>query len=65
MTRNFLESDEVDSKKFQGRVLTLLGEILSNQNSLRIYLEDAFHVPEEYQRQAGDSFQEPDEEEAI
>lgn len=45
MTQKFLESDKVDSKIFQGRVLSLLGEILQNQNSMRIYLEDAFHVP--------------------
>lgn len=55
MSRKFLESDVVDSKIFEGRVLTLLGEILRNQNSLRVYLEDAFHVPEEYQRKGKDT----------
>lgn len=55
MNQKFLESDEVDSKIFQGRVLSLLGEILQHQNSLRIYLEDAFHVPKESQRQDRDT----------
>lgn len=61
MTSKILESDEVDSKVFRGRVLTLLGDILTNQNSLRIYLEDAFHVPEEYQRQTRDTFEDDEE----
>lgn len=62
MSSKFLESETLDSKIFAGRVLTLLGEILSHQNSLRIYLEDAFHVPKEYQREDRDTDYEEDEE---
>lgn len=45
MTQKFLESDVVDSKKFQGAVLTLLGEILKELQSQRTFLETSLFVP--------------------
>lgn len=50
MSSKFLESDEIDSKIFAGRCLTLLGEILKRLSNIEEYLEDTFHVPQEYQR---------------
>lgn len=45
MPRNILESDEVDSKIFAGRVLTMLGEIMQEQKYFRKTLEDALYLP--------------------
>lgn len=59
MTSKLLESDGNWTREFAGRVLTMLGEILRNQNSMRIYLEDAFHVPGQFRRD-NDSEEEPE-----
>lgn len=45
MTRNILESDEVDSKIFAGRVMTLLGDIIEEQKYFRKLLEDSLYLP--------------------
>lgn len=45
MTQKFLESDVVDSKKFQGAVLTLLGEILSEIRAQQSFLQETLFVP--------------------
>lgn len=45
MTRNILESDEVDSKIFAGRVITLLGEIIENQKRFQRTLDEALYLP--------------------
>lgn len=43
------KSAKVDlSREFEGRALTMLGEILQEQNNLRRFLEKSFHVPDEY-----------------
>lgn len=44
MSRKFLESDEVDSKIFYGRVLTLLGEILRALDNQSKFLESQFYM---------------------
>lgn len=47
MPRNILESDEIDSKIFAGRVLSLLGEIIQEQQNQRRFLEEKFFFPTE------------------
>lgn len=50
MTSKFLESDEVDSKIFAGRVLTLLGEILSEIHNQHRKLEEMSYFPSDGER---------------
>lgn len=54
MSQKFLKSDEVDLKKFMGRVLTLLGEITQQIHNQSQFLEKAFHVPSEYPEEDSD-----------
>lgn len=48
MSSKFLESDVVDSKIFAGRVLTLLGELVTEVRATQRFLEEKFFVPSEY-----------------
>lgn len=69
MTRNILESDEVDSKIFAGRVITLLGEIIAKQDAFQKALDEALYLPpsdsptaREMQEEEEAGFSDPDEE---
>lgn len=47
MTEDFVSLREVDLKKFEGRVLTLLGDISAQLTILSRHMNEAFHVPNE------------------
>lgn len=49
------------SREFEGRALTLLGEILQQIQNQGLFLEKAFHVPDNYSNQDRDR-EEMDEE---
>lgn len=44
MSDNFVSLREVDLKKFEGRVLSLLGEIIQKVESLDERFQDAFYM---------------------
>lgn len=46
MTRNSQESETLDSGDFDGRVLTLLGEIINKLDNQAQFFRKALYVPE-------------------
>lgn len=60
MTRNSLESSIGDSGDFDGRVLTLLGEIIQKLDNQASFFRKTLYVPE---NQGGFSEHEVDDEE--
>lgn len=47
MTRNFTESETLDSGNFEGRVLTLLGEIVTKLDNQAQFFRKALYVPDD------------------
>lgn len=47
MTRNFTESAKVDSGNFEGRVVTLLGEIITKLDNQAYFFRKALYVPDD------------------
>lgn len=55
MNQKFISPTEnEDLKKFMGSVLTLLGEVISNQNQLSLFLKRALYFPEDSPTADGD-----------